>query len=165
MKARGSGIAVLVLLTVIGCSRSPHLAAGPIELEPLPVLVRFEHPVQSPGPLWELCFEFDLPGDSHNAADIHAVLLTSSAQRYSFIESALDRRGEAVVCQIGRVVAIESPNADLSQWQSVTYEAVELSADVPLRLRGLRLPGFVSPPARRCRGSTSFAAETRPSRR
>jgi hypothetical protein len=133
-----SRTAVLLLLTMIGCSRSPHLAGGPIEIKQAPVVVRFEHPVRSPGPLWELCFEFDLPGDSHDAGGINAVLLTSSAQRYPFITSRLDRRGEAVVCQIGQVVALDSPDVDSSQWQSVTYDAVELSANVPLRLRGLR---------------------------
>ena len=96
-----SRIAALLFVAVIGCSRSPHLAAGPIELGQLPVLIRFERPVHSPGPLWELCFEFDLPRDSHSAAEIHAVLLTSSAQRRVAAQSS------------GYFVAVQSGKADV----------------------------------------------------
>jgi hypothetical protein len=43
-----NGIAVLFPLSIIGCPRSPHLVAGPIELKQLPVLIRFERPAESP---------------------------------------------------------------------------------------------------------------------
>ena len=94
--------------------------------------------MRSSGLLWELCFEFDVPGDRHEAGRIHAVLLSTSGQRYPLVEIKLDRRGERVVCQIGRVAAIEPGQGAASQEQLVTHQAVELSTDVPLRLRGLR---------------------------
>ena len=136
IRTRVLGLAFL--LTVSGCSRSPHLAGGPIELKEEPTVVRFERPVRSSGFLWEMCFEFDLPRDSHEAGRIHPVLLSTSGQRYPLVESKLDRRGERVVCQIGRVAAIVPGEGAASQEQLITYEAAELSADVPLRLRGLR---------------------------
>jgi hypothetical protein len=85
-----------------------------------------------------MCFEFQIPGYSHSAAGIRAVLLTDSARRFALVEPELDRRGEAVVCQTGRLSAVDRPVADPAPWEPVTLEAVELSADVPLRLSGIR---------------------------
>ena len=135
--AASVALAVAFVVTASGCSRSPLLASGPIDVKASPTLVRFEHPVTSSGPMWETCFEFDLPGDSHEADRIHAVLLTTSGQRRALVDARLDRRGESHVCQLGRLAAIP-PNGSLEPQQSVAYEAIELSADVPLRLRGIR---------------------------
>ena len=129
------GLAIPVMVT--GCSQSPELARGPIQLNESPTVVRFAHPVPSVGALWEICFEFELPGDSHHAGSIHAVLVSTSGHRYELSEPELDRRGEHRVCQIGRVAPIDS-SAGVSQDEPVTFESIELSTAVPVRLRGLR---------------------------
>ena len=116
---------LVLILAASGCGRSPRLASGPIDLTPSPTLVRFTQPVTSQGPTWELCFEFDVPGDSHGAGGIHATLLDGAGGRAELTGVTLDRRGESRVCQVGHV-----PQA--------TYEAVELSADRPLTVHGLR---------------------------
>jgi hypothetical protein len=84
---------------------------------------------------WELCFEFDRPGESHQAGDIQAVLLTPSGRRQLFVDVELDRRGESIVCQIGRTDAGEE----------VVFDSVELTAPEPLRLRWLRGGGVGQP--------------------
>lgn len=133
-------MAVAVLLTVSSCSRSPELARGPIELGDSPTVVRIDQPVPSSGSAWEICFEFDRPRDSHEADRIHAVLLTREGQRHELVETKLDRRGESVVCQMGRVAPIQTGFEATPHEQSVTYVAIELSlsAGGPLRLRGIR---------------------------
>jgi hypothetical protein len=123
---------VALIATLAGCARSPHLADGPIDLSPNPTTVRFVQPVTSYGQAWELCFEFDLPGDSQRAAAIHARLVSSSGDRVEIRMPALDRRGESTVCQIGQL-AVRQPTP-----AGVVYEAVELYSDVPVRLRGIR---------------------------
>jgi hypothetical protein len=121
------GWAPLLALTV-GCSRPALLASGPIDVDRSPHVVRFERPIPASGPRWELCFEFGRPGDSHKAGDIQAVLLTPSGRRQPFVDVELDRRGESVVCQIGRV----------DTGEEVVFASVELIAPGPVRLRGLR---------------------------
>jgi hypothetical protein len=116
------------------CGRSPHLAGGPIDLSERPTTVRFVQPVPSQGQTWELCFEFDRPGDSHRAGTIHATLVSASGGRAAIRTPTLDRRGESVVCQIGSVAPPEPGG------ERIVYESVELSSDVPLRLRGIRGP-------------------------
>ena len=68
---------VVALLTVFGvsvsCSRPP-LLVGALEVTATPIVARFEQPVPAGEPEWELCFEFDLPRDSHRADGIQAVL-------------------------------------------------------------------------------------------
>lgn len=117
-----------LLLCSGGCTRTPSLASGPIELDTRPTLVRFERPVPVSGTGWELCFEFSRPGDSHDAGRIEAVLIGAGGARHALTESHLDRRGEAVVCRVGSL-----PSAG-----SAVLEAVELSAPAGIRLRGLR---------------------------
>lgn len=131
---------VVALLTVfglpVGCSRPP-LLVGALEVTATPTVARFEQPVPAAGPEWELCFEFDLPGDSHAADGIQAVLLTAAGGRYRLAEATLDRRGEANVCQVGRVVAQEPGDATAAE-PAIQFEAIEASAPTPMRLRAIR---------------------------
>ena len=117
-----------LLALIAGCSRPELLASGPIEVDRSPRLVRFARPVAASGPRWELCFGFDRPGDSHRAGDIQAVLNTSSGRQQLFVDVELDRRGESIVCQIGRI----------DSGEEVVFDSVELTAPEPLRLRWLR---------------------------
>jgi hypothetical protein len=126
MNLLGRLSAVAAICMAVACSRSPHLAAGPIQVGETPIVVRFGQPAHASGSRWELCYEFSLPGDSARAGQITAVLLDASGGRYTFVESEIDRRGEASVCRVGRLSA------------SADYQAVELSSTVPLRLSGLR---------------------------
>jgi hypothetical protein len=114
------------------CGRAPHLAGGSIDLTGQPTTVRFHEPVVASGSTWELCFEFDLPRDSHRAAAIDAVLLSPSGARVALRQPALDRRGEATVCQIAPLPPPSSGS------QPPVYEAVELRSDSPVRVRGIR---------------------------
>ena len=123
---------VALLGSVAACGRPPILADGPIEVSERPTTVRFVQPVPSSGPTWELCFEFAPPGGSHHAATIHATLVSASGSRAPIRAQALDRRGESTVCQIGQA-ATPQPEA-----AGIVYESVELSSDVPLRIRGIR---------------------------
>lgn len=131
---------VVALLTVFGapvsCSRPP-LLVGALEVTATPVVARFEQPVPAAGPEWELCFEFDLPRDSHAADGIQAVLLTAAGGRHRLAEPTLDRRGEAHVCQVGRVVAQEPGDATAGE-PEIVFEAIEVSAATPMRLRAIR---------------------------
>ena len=130
MRAPASVVVMSLIGLVAACGRPPLLTGGPIDLSERPATVRFIRPVSSPGQTWELCFEFDLPRESHRAGAIHATLVSSSGGRAAIRTPTLDRRGESMVCQIGPV------------WPSGTertnYESVELYSDVPLRLRGIR---------------------------
>jgi hypothetical protein len=132
LRTPANGFAILVLMgTAAGCSRLPRLAEGPIDLSQRPTVVRFVQPVTSSGQTWELCFEFDRPGDSHRAATIHATLMTSSGDRAPLRAPTLDRKGESTVCQIGPVGPTTSD-------ARTVYESVELDSEAPLRLRGIR---------------------------
>jgi hypothetical protein len=119
---------LIVLWATIACTRSELLVGGPVDLTKSPIVARFDKPVQSTGPRWELCFEFNIPGDSRSADGIQAVLLATSGQRRTLVDAELDRRGESVVCQLGR---IEPQDREV-------FEAVELTSPVDLHLRGIR---------------------------
>lgn len=120
------------------CSRPPELARGRFELSAEPTVVRFEAPVLATGTGWELCFEFDLPGDSHSAEHLAVVLLTAQGERHALSEVSLDRRGESVVCLEGRVGSASSVAGATTPQEPVRYESVELTTSVPLRVRELR---------------------------
>lgn len=132
MRTTAAVFFIAIIGSVAGCGRPPNLADGPIDLTERPTTVRFIQPVPSYGQTWELCFEFDLPGDSHHAATIHATLVSSSGSRVAISAQTLDRRGESTVCQIGQLAKAQ-PEATVT-----AYESVELYSDVPLRLRGIR---------------------------
>jgi hypothetical protein len=117
------------------CARLPHLASGPIDVGPAPTAVRFDAAVRAALDDFTLCYEFRLPRESEDARRIVATLVTPSKQRFTFDGAGLDRRGEFVVCRIGRVVAAPG-NAAADKPQIFT--GVELRADTPLRLCGLR---------------------------
>lgn len=138
---RASQIAIIPAALVIawGCSRQAVLVGRSVEVAESPIVARFEHPVQADVQQpWEMCFEFDLPGDSHNAAGIRAVLVSSSGQRHPLVDTKVDRRGDSLVCQVGRVDAFE-PGSRLVEYEGeVVFEAVELRSSVRLRLRELR---------------------------
>lgn len=138
MKEILSILAAAILPLAIGCSRSPRLAEGPIDVTELPAVVRFDRPVHATGPMWEMCFEFDRSADSRDAGRIHLVLLSTSGRRYTLSDVTLDRQGESVVCHVGRVTEMEPEAERSAPGDSVVFEAVELSAEVPVRLRALR---------------------------
>ena len=121
-----SSVLVVLALLLLSCSRPEHLARGPIELGLEPEVVRFEAPLTSTGPGWEICFEFRIPGDSHVAERIEVRLVDAGGVRHSLSESRLDRRGESVVCRLGKTGAVEP------------IVGAELSSPVPIVLRGLR---------------------------
>lgn len=127
-----------VFLLVMGCSRSPRLADGPIDVKQQPTVIQFETPVRPTGPTWEMCFEFANPGDSRHAGRIHTVLISTTGGRYTPSDAKLDRRGEAMVCQVGRVIGVPPVAEGTVHVDSIVYEAVELSSDVSLRLRSIR---------------------------
>ena len=113
------------------CHRTPLLVSGRIEIAPEPSVFRFAEPVPIVGPGWETCFEFNIPGDSHEAGGIGAVLVDTQGVRHALTSVELDRRGESVVCHVGSLSA-----------GAVTLEAVELSARTPMRLRAIRGRSF-----------------------
>jgi hypothetical protein len=119
---------LVVLLATLACTRSPLLVGDRIEITKSPNVVRFEKPVRRTGSMWEMCFEFNTPRESHRADGIRAVLLAASGERRPVVDVELDRRGESVVCHLGRVDAGERE----------VFEAVELSSPVDLHLRGIR---------------------------
>ena len=126
---RRTAALVAALASVSACARPAILVGAPLELTESPAVVRLERPVAATGPSWELCFEFDLPGDSHGAGGIAAVLVAASGQRHPIVDPELDRRGESVVCQRGRIEALDPGE---------TVDAIELTATEPLRLRRIR---------------------------
>jgi hypothetical protein len=101
-----------------------------MEITETPTTVRLDQPVTPTGPNWELCFEFDLPGHSHSTGGIEAALIAASGQSYPLVDAELDRRGESVVCQIGRV--------DASEPGGVVFESIQLRAATRLRVRQIR---------------------------
>jgi len=124
-------IACAAVVAMMACDSGPRLADGPIDITEGPKMVRFHRPVEASGLSWELCFEFDLPGDSHSASAIEVALVSSSGGRFPLIDPTLDRRGESIVCQITGLPATvpgEAPEV---------YDGVVLSSSVPIRLRGL----------------------------
>ncbi len=132
MRKAATVFVIAIIGSLAGCDRPPVLVDGPIDLTERPSTVYFVQPVPSYGQTWELCFEFDLPGDSHHAATIHATLVSVSGSRATISTPTLDRRGETTACQIGQLAEAQ-PEAT-----GIAYEAVELYSAVPLRLRGIR---------------------------
>jgi hypothetical protein len=93
--------------------------------------------VRGGGENWEICFEFDIPGESYAAGRIGVTLIGSKGEHYQLAHIDLDRRGEAVVCQVGRFTAM-SPAMTGEPIANVIFETAELSAPSALRLRGIR---------------------------
>jgi len=119
-------LVVAVLLAVSGCHRAALLAEGPIEIGERPVVVTFAAPIAVTAPEWELCFNFTRQKDSQAADTIEATFITPSGERHSFAHAEWDRRGDSIVCHIGSVVS------------GAVFQAVELTAEKPLRLADLR---------------------------
>lgn len=114
-----------------GCSRAPLLARGPFDLTTTPVSVPFAQPVAAAGPIWEITFAFDRPGDSHAADCLHVALVDASGRRHTLVAPRLDRRGESLICLIG---ALEDGGAGTA----VSFVALELSSDAPVRVESVR---------------------------
>jgi hypothetical protein len=125
-------------LLASACSRSPRLAEGPISINAIPTTVWFEKAVPASEPSWELCYEFNIPGESHQGVRIQAVLVAASGQRYVLADREVDRRGESIVCQVGRIAGKEPGAPGPAAASPIVFEAAELSSNTPLRLRELR---------------------------
>jgi len=126
---RIAGIIVMIIC-MTGCSREPLLADGPLEITQQPTVVRLPQSCAPRRSEWRLCFEFDPPGDSHHAAAIQVVLIAESGERVPLMDPAIDRVGEAAVCQIAALVP---PHAGQS-----AFRGVELSSVPPVRVRAIR---------------------------
>lgn len=124
-------LATAALLLPAGCSRAPLLARGPLDLTTTPVSVPFAQPIAAAGPTWELTFAFDRPGDSHAADCLHVALVTADGRRHTLVAPRYDRRGESMVCLIG---ALDPPVAG----PTVSFTAIELSSDSPVRVESVR---------------------------
>jgi hypothetical protein len=124
-------LATAALLLPAGCSRAPLAARGPFDLTTTPVNVPLAQPVAAAGPIWELTFEFDRPGDSHAADCLHVALVTADGRRHVLVAPQYDRRGESMVCLIG---ALNPPVAG----PTVAFTAIELSSDSPVRVEAVR---------------------------
>ena len=133
-----AGLLVCALLVAMAaCARPPLLVAGPVELMPQPAIFRFVQPQRAPGQSWEMCFEFDVPRESYAAGRIIVILVAGNGARYKLENLDLDRRGEAVVCQLGRLAALNPATANRAD-ATLVFEAAELSAPASLRLHGIR---------------------------
>ncbi len=132
------GFRAVAVLALSGCSWSPSLVDTPFVIKETPAIVRFDQPVASSGPAWELCYEFRFSGDSHQAGRIQAALVATSGRRYRFVESELDRRGEAIVCRVGRLAPADANGPSPTVSGPIEYEGVEVSCEIPLSVRGLR---------------------------
>lgn len=131
------GLLLCALLVGAACSRPPLLVAGPIEITPQRTSVRLAQPVRADGEDWEICFEFDVPGESYAAGQIGVTLIGNQGEHFELDDIDLDRRGEAVVCQLGRLAAV-SPAMAGEPVANVVFETAELSAPAALRLHGIR---------------------------
>jgi hypothetical protein len=120
-----------VLAGAIACDRQPQLVGTPLVLSEVPIVARLEDPVHMTGGTLTLCYEFHPPGDSHAAGGISAALIETSGRRHRLVDPSLDRRGEGLVCQVGRV-------EDAPTGQTVVFEAIELSSAAPVRIRTIR---------------------------
>ena len=127
---RASRVAAILLAAgVTACGRPPLLARGPINLSDRPLVVALAPPVVPQGSLFELCVEFDRPGESFWAASLEAVFISSAGVRERLRDASVDRRGEARVCRIGRLTP---PPA------GTTFDRVELRTEVPVVVREIR---------------------------
>ncbi len=130
-RSAATALALAALLSFAGCSRAPLLVRGPFDLVTTPVSAPFAQPIVAAGPTWELTFEFDRPGDSHAADCLHVALVDAAGRRHTLVAPRLDRRGESMVCLIG---ALEPPVAG----PTVSFTAIELSSDSPVRVEAVR---------------------------
>ena len=129
-------VALMTIVAAVlawGCSRSPLLAHGPIELTEAPQVVKFGAAVAAAAERFDLCFEFDTPDQSRSAGSITATLLGASGERYPLTALESDRRGDRDVCLRGTPVAAAGAAGG-----AVVFTAVELSSPAPLHIRGLR---------------------------
>jgi hypothetical protein len=120
---------VSALLGSLGCSVSPVLVGHPVEVTHSGAFARFEQAVPASVAQWEICLEFDQPGDSHLAEEIAIALHGTSGKRHPLGDVRLDRRGESVVCQIGHLETLGSERG---------LEAIDLSSPKRLRIRRIR---------------------------
>ena len=125
------------MLVVSACSRPQVLVAGPIELTPERTIARLAQPVPARGENWEICFEFNIPGESYAAGQIGVILIGNKGEHFDLVDVDLDRRAEAVVCQRGRLAAV-NPALAGEPVANVVFETAELSAPASLRLHRIR---------------------------
>src|ERR1700752_170223 len=124
-------LAVMLWAQLTGCESPPRLAKGPIVLEQS-TTVPIIKPVAEGAGGWELCFEFDTPGDSQNAHNIEAMLRSDAGRVYPLGSARYDRRGESLVCHI-----YKEPLSVTGAAPRV-FDAVILRTSMQIRLRGLR---------------------------
>ena len=93
------------------------------------MIVALAQPVVPQGSLFELCFEFDRPGESFWAASLEAVFISGAGLRERLRDASVDRSGEARVCKVGRLTP---PPA------GTTFDSVELRTEVPVVVREIR---------------------------
>lgn len=117
-------------VTVVGCSRPPLLVQGPLRLDRQPASARLESPVTWQGQDWELCFEFERPGDSHGAGTVATALVVTTGAPVPMRVVEVDRRGEATVCHVVRV-------ATPSKGPPTEVRGLELRAGRPLDVRAI----------------------------
>ena len=126
-------LALLAALTA--CGSSDTVVAGPQTISASPHEVPFLGPVPVAGPRRRLCFDFDPPGESHNAPFLQAVLLAVDGRRDSVLDPSLDRRGEGRVCMI----VPEPKGAEADRLRGTRYRGVELLSTGPeVRLHAIR---------------------------
>lgn len=124
-------LGVMLCAQLPGCGNPPRLANGPIVLEQSKT-IQFIEPVTEGAGGWELCFEFETPGDSQNAHNIEAMLRSDAGKVYPLGSPRYDRRGESVVCHIyGEPLRIQRAAPRI-------FDAVVLRSSMPIRLRGLK---------------------------
>jgi hypothetical protein len=127
------GAVVTACLVVAGCTRLPELVRGPLDISATALSLPLDPPVASAGSKFDVLFEFDQPGDSHQAGKIHVALVTSDGARDTLKGVQLDRRGEGLVSQLGHPGA-----AGAGDGRPRVYSAIEVWSEIPLRLRGIR---------------------------
>jgi hypothetical protein len=108
-----------------GCDRRVPVA-GAVAIDGAPVYVPFAGPVTPAGADRAVCFEFNPPGESHQAHQITVVLLTEAGGRDT-MRAAADRTGESTVCLRDTSAAAASH----------TYGGAELSSPVPVRIHSI----------------------------
>jgi len=123
-------LAVMLCAALPGCGNPPRLANGPIVVEQSQT-IPFIEPVTADAGGWELCFEFETPGDSQNAHNIEAMLRSDAGRVYPLGSPRYDRRAESVVCHIYKE-PLRVPGA-----APIVFDAVILRSSMPVRLRGL----------------------------
>ena len=124
-------LAAMLCAHLAGCGNPPRLANGPIVLEQSQT-IPFIAPVTEGAGGWELCFEFETPGDSQNAHNIEAMLRSDAGRVYPLGSKRYDRRGESIVCHIYKEPLRVTGSAPM------VFDAVILRTSMQIRLRGLR---------------------------